>query len=166
MRSLDIILKLGNIEMSAEQKNSLADKKNNWFVDYLKHMKPDEIFPGVKELLVRLRDSNLRVGLASSSKNAMMVVELLGIRQDFDTIIDGTMIVNSKPDPEIFLLAAKRLGISPERCLVFEDAEAGVEAALSAGMKCIGVGNLATLGKANIVIEHTGQFTMELLKQL
>lgn len=166
MRSLDIILELGGVELSPEQKNLLAEKKNTWFVDYLKHMKPDEIFPGVKALLMRLRDSGLKVGLASSSKNARMVVELLDIQQDFDTIVDGTMIVNSKPDPEIFLLTAERLGISPEGCLVFEDAEAGIEAALRAGMKCIGIGHSAALGKANKVIEHTGQFPMELLKQL
>ncbi|MEP6737647.1 MAG: beta-phosphoglucomutase [Chryseolinea sp.] len=166
MRSLDIILELGKIKLSEGEKNILAEKKNTWFVDYLTHMKPDEIFPGVKNLLVRLRDSGLKVGLASSSKNAMMVVELLNIKPEFDTIVDGTMIVNSKPDPEIFLMTAMRLGVSPEFCLVFEDAEAGVEAALSAGMKCIGIGNKAMLGKANRVIEHTGQFPMELLEQL
>lgn len=160
LHSLEIILSLGNITLSQEQKEQLAEKKNKWFVEYIESIRPEEIFPGVSELIRNIRKRKIKVGLASSSKNAPRVIELLGIGNDFDTVIDGTMIIHSKPDPEIFLLAAHRLGIDPAHCLVFEDAEAGVEAALAAGMKCVGVGQQSQLGKANKVIANTGDFNL------
>jgi beta-phosphoglucomutase len=166
MRSLEIILSLGNIELPVEQREQLADKKNTWFVEYIESIRPEEIFPGVVDLIKSLRVKNIKVGLASSSKNAPRVIELLGIASLFDTLIDGTMIVHTKPDPEIFLLAAHKLGINPSDCLVFEDAEAGVEAALSAGMKCVGVGSKDQLDKANLIIKSTGDFNIQNLNSL
>ncbi len=165
-RSLDIILELGGVTLSDLKKERLAAAKNNWFVDYLNHMSPDEIFPGIKSLLQRLRKTGIRVALASSSRNANKVVELLNIKDKFDIIVDGTMVVNSKPDPEIFLLAASKLRIVPEHCLVFEDAKAGVEAALAAGMKCVGIGSPLQLGSANKVIARAADFPLEYLEQL
>jgi beta-phosphoglucomutase len=109
------------------------------------------------------RNRKLKVALASSSKNAPRVIELLGVANLFDTMVDGTMITHTKPDPEIFLLAAKRLGISPDKCIVFEDAEAGVEAALAAGMKCVGVGSPEQLGKANFIVKQTADFDLNKL---
>src|SRR5690606_15827761 len=94
------------------------------------------------------------------------VIQRLGIRSLFEVIVDGTMITHTKPDPEIFLLTAERLGVPPEECLVFEDAEAGVEAALAAGMKCVGVGTSERLGKADLVIAKTGEFSLEMLRRL
>ncbi|HEY5822818.1 MAG TPA: beta-phosphoglucomutase [Cyclobacteriaceae bacterium] len=166
MDSLEIILELGKIKLDAKTKDALADKKNVWFVDYINTMKADEIFPGVKDLLKKIRSKGVKVGLASSSKNAGRVIELLKIEKEFDTIVDGTMIVNSKPDPEIFLLAASKLKIAPKECLVFEDAEAGVEAAVIAGMKCIGIGSKDQLGKANVVYAKTAEFKLDLLNSL
>ncbi|HOX82642.1 MAG TPA: beta-phosphoglucomutase, partial [Chryseolinea sp.] len=166
MHSLEIILNLGGVSLNDHDKEVLANKKNGWFVDYLERMAPDEIFPGVKSLLIKLRNRGIKIALASSSKNAMTVVKLLHIQNEFDVIVDGTMTVNSKPDPEIFLLAAKKLGLDPKDCIVFEDAEAGVEAALAAGMRCIGVGSPDQLGKANKVISTTGDFQPEELATL
>jgi len=166
MHSLDIILELNGVSLSDHDKEILANKKNGWFVDYLERMAPDEIFPGVKVLLNELRRRGVRIALASSSKNAKTVIQLLRIQNEFDVIVDGTMTVNSKPDPEIFLLAAKKLGLDPKDCLVFEDAEAGVEAALAAGMRCIGVGSPDQLGKATKVITTTGDFQPEELATL
>jgi len=166
MRSLDIILELGGVTLSEVKKERLATEKNTWFVNYLDHMAPDEIFPGIKLLLERLRRAGLKIALASSSRNAKKVIALLNIGNKFDVIVDGTMVVNSKPDPEIFLLAASKLRIAPENCLVFEDAEAGVEAALAAGMKCIGIGSPLQVGKANKVMERAAEFPMEYLQQL
>lgn len=166
MDSLEIILELGKIKLDVKTKQALADKKNVWFVDYVNTMKADEIFPGVKDLLKKIRSKGVKVGLASSSKNAGRVIELLKIEKEFDVIVDGTMVVNSKPDPEIFLLAASKLKIAPKECLVFEDAEAGVEAAITAGMKCIGVGSKDQLSKANVVYAKTGDFKLELLNSL
>jgi beta-phosphoglucomutase len=166
MASLDIILALGKIKLDDKTKEALADKKNSWFVDYINAMKADEIFPGVKNLLKQIRSKGVKVGLASSSKNAGKVIGLLKIEREFDAIVDGTMVVNSKPDPEIFLLAASKLKIAPKECLVFEDAEAGIEAAIFAGMKCIGIGSKEQLEKANVVIPKTGEFKIDLLNSL
>ncbi len=166
MHSLEIILGLGGISMSEHEKENLANKKNSWFVDYLERMAPEEIFPGVKTLLSELRSKGIKISLASSSKNAKTVIQLLHIQNEFDTVVDGTMITHSKPHPEIFLLAASRLAVDPKDCVVFEDAEAGVEAALAAGMKCVGVGAADQLGKADMVIARTGDFKIASLHEL
>jgi beta-phosphoglucomutase len=165
MQSLDILLELGGISLSQHDKEQLANKKNTWFVDFVERMVPEEIFPGVKHLLRKLKERGIKVGLASSSKNAQTVIQLLHIQHEFDVVVDGTMITHSKPDPEIFLLAARKLGVAPADCIVFEDAEAGVEAALAAGMKCIGVGSIDQLGKADKVISQTGDFQLDLLEK-
>jgi beta-phosphoglucomutase len=166
MRSLEIVLELGNLRLSQEEMERLATKKNQWFVGYINAMKPDEIFPGVKELIQDIRSHGIKVALASSSKNAHTVLNLLNIRNLFDAVVDGTMITHTKPDPEIFLLAAKKLTIPPTQCLVFEDAEAGVEAAVAAGMKCIGVGSPQQLSKANVVVPKTVDFDIQKIKNI
>lgn len=165
MRSMEIIMELGGITLSQHEKERLANKKNEWFVDYVERMVPEEIFMGVKPLIHELRVRGIKVGLASSSKNAKTVIQLLHISNEFDVVVDGNMITHSKPDPEIFLLAADKLGIDPKDCLVFEDAEAGVEAALAAGMKCVGVGSPQQLGKADKVIAKTGDFAVAMLHE-
>lgn len=166
MRSLEIILEIGGKTMDEKSKEQLAAKKNQWFVDYVNAIKPEEIYPGVKKLLNHLRTMGLKVALASSSKNAKTVIKLIDIENEFDAIVDGTMTTRTKPDPEVFLLAASRLGLVPSDCVVFEDAEAGVEAALNAGMKCVGVGSPKQLGKANMIIPRTGDFPIEKLNSL
>jgi beta-phosphoglucomutase len=164
--SLEIILKMGGISLSEHDRELLANKKNSWFVDYLERMAPEEIFPGVKDLIRQLKSNGLKVGLASSSKNAQTVLQLLRINELFDAVVDGTMITHSKPHPEIFLLAASKLQLSPDECLVFEDAESGVEAAIAAGMKCVGIGSPKQLGKATKVIAKTGDFKVSSLQEL
>ena len=166
MRSLEIILELGGIQISREEKDRLAEMKNEWFVEYINAMKPEEIFPGVKDLIQEMKKLGIKVALASSSKNADAVIRLLNIQSLFQAIVNGTMIAHSKPDPEIFLLAAKMLDVAPGNCLVFEDAEAGVEAALRAGMKCVGVGSAEQLGKAHQVVKTTADFNLTNLKTL
>jgi beta-phosphoglucomutase len=166
MRSLEIILELGHINKTEEEKEALCRKKNEWFVEYIKKIQPDEMYPGVRELIQEIRKRGIKVALASSSKNAAMVIKLLNLGKEFDAIVDGTMITNTKPDPEIFLLAASKLGIRPEMCLVFEDAEAGVESAIRAGIKCIGVGSQEQLGKANMVVKKTADFELKNLDTL
>jgi beta-phosphoglucomutase len=166
MDSLNILLQIGAMTLNRSTKEQLADKKNTWFVEYIENMSPDEIFPGVKRLLKKLRSAGIKIAIASSSKNAKRVVELLKIKDDFDTIIDGNMIVNTKPDPEIFLLAASKIRIDPKDCVVFEDAEAGVEAALAAGMKCVGIGSVNQLNKANKIVMRIADFQYEDLRLL
>jgi beta-phosphoglucomutase len=117
-------------------------------------------------LLEKLKKAGQKIALASSSKNARTVISKIRIENDFDVIVDGNMIRNTKPDPEIFLLAASMLGLKPADCLVFEDAEAGVEAAVAAKMKCVGIGSVKQLGKADLVIPRTAEFKIELLNSL
>lgn|SRR5690606_33055531 len=166
MQSLEIVLQIGGITANDEEKGLLADQKNGWFTVLIEQMKPDEIFPGVRELIEELRAAGIKVALASSSKNAPTVIERLGVRSLFEVIVDGTMVTHTKPDPEIFLSTAEKLGIPPSECVVFEDAEAGVEAALAAGMKCVGVGSAERLGKAHLVIARTGEFSRKMLAHL
>jgi beta-phosphoglucomutase len=166
MRSLEIVLELGNIQLPEAEKEALADKKNKWFIEYIESIRLEEIFAGVPAMLANCRKQKLKVALASSSKNAPRVIELLGVANLFDTMVDGTMITHSKPDPEIFLLAAKKLNVTPAKCLVFEDAEAGVEAALAAGMKCVGVGSPEQLGKANFIVKQTADFDLNNLDKI
>ena len=166
LESLNIILSMGQIELSNEEKEQLAQKKNSWFVEYIQAMKEEEIFPGAKNLFQELRIQQIKVGLASSSKNAKTVLKLLNIENEFEVVVDGNMISQSKPDPEIFLKAAALLKVSPEECIVVEDAEAGVEAAKSAGMKCVGIGKAQQLGKADAVVERIDKLNYELLSNL
>ena len=166
MTSLEIVLELGGVTATEHEKLLMANRKNTWFNDYIERMAPEEIYPGVRQLLRDLRSKGLKVGLASSSKNAKTVIQVLHIQNEFDVIVDGTMITNSKPHPEIFLLTAQKLNVKPEECLVFEDAEAGVEAALAAGMKCVGVGNAQQLDAANEVVAKTADFKIAELAKL
>jgi beta-phosphoglucomutase len=165
--SLDILLSLGKGLLPDQTvREKLAARKNEWFTEYINHMQRDEIFPGVEDLINELKKNDVRIGLASSSKNAPQVVRALGIAADFDTIVDGGMVTHAKPDPEIFLLTARRLDVPASDCLVFEDAAAGVEAALAAGMKCVGVGSRDQLGRANLVIGKTGDFDLAALSKM
>ena len=166
MRSLDILLELGGRKMDDQEKEALAARKNKWFVEYINQVKPEDTYPGVRELVRKMRQKGLKTGLASSSKNAGTVIRRIEMEKEFDTMVDGTMIKHTKPDPEIFLLAASRLKTPPSECVVFEDAEAGVEAAVNAGMRAVGIGSASQLGKANLVIPGTGDFNLELLETL
>jgi beta-phosphoglucomutase len=166
MESLDIILRLAQISLSEAEKERLTTRKNGWFNDFISNMKPEEIFPGVKSLLERLKGENMKIGLASSSKNAERVIDLLGIRSHFDVMVDGNMITHTKPDPEIFLLAARKLNVTPKDCLDFEDAEAGVEAAVRAGMKCVGIGSPDKLKQAAVVVNSVQDFDYKQIQLL
>jgi beta-phosphoglucomutase len=166
VESLDMILIVKKIQISATEKESMANIKNNWFLEYIHAMKPDEIFPGVRELMTQIRKNGKKIALASSSKNALKVLELLGIRHEFDTVVDGNMITHTKPHPEIFLKAAANLKLAPAECVVIEDAEAGVEAAVRAGMKCVGIGSAKQLSKASLVLNRIGSLKYNQLIEL
>jgi beta-phosphoglucomutase len=166
LRSMDILLEIGGMTMSDQEKERQANRKNTWFVDFIERMIPEEIFHGVKKLIEDMKAAGIKVALASSSKNAGTVIKLLQIPDLFEVVVDGNMITHSKPDPEIFLRAAALLKIEPTYCLVFEDAEAGVNAALAAGMKCIGVGEATQLKHATQVIARTGDFILADLQSI
>lgn len=166
MTSLDILLSIGKIEKSEEEKLAMATKKNENYVTYILKMGPEEILPGTKEFLDTLKKEGIKIALGSASKNAMTILERLELTHYFEAIIDGTKVSKAKPDPEVFLKGAQALGVQPENCVVFEDAEAGVEAALAGRMKCVGIGNAAILGKAHLVVDGLHQMNMEKLYSL
>jgi beta-phosphoglucomutase len=152
MRSLDILLEIGNRSFDLKTKEALADKKNNIYVGYIQKMTRDEILPGVLSFLEELKAAGIPAAIGSASKNTPLILERIGLAGYFKEVIDGNKTSTAKPDPEVFLLAAKGLNVSPSECVVFEDAEAGIEAALAGGMRVVGVGNPAILAKANMVI--------------
>ncbi len=166
MTSLNILLEIGGISLSEEEKLRLAEKKNDNYRTYILKMQPDEILAGAKEFLQELQTKGIKIALGSASKNAMTILERLELTHLFEAIIDGTKVSEAKPNPEVFLKGAEALGVSPEECVVFEDAEAGVEAALAGRMKCVGIGSPDVLGKADMVIDGLHQMTYERLMEL
>lgn len=151
MKSLEILLEIGNLQVSDEEKEKMAEKKNNWYVEYISKTDSSEILPGAKEFLELLRQNGVKISLASASKNASLILNNIGIMNLFDEIVDGTVVSKAKPDPEVFIVAAQKLGIANEDCIVFEDAEAGIEAALAASMYTVGIGKKEVLTNANMV---------------
>lgn len=152
MESLNILLEIGGVSFDAAKKEKLAEMKNNWYVEYISKMDSSEVLPGVIDFIKELRESGIKTALGSVSKNAMLILKNIGILQYLDAVIDGTKITNAKPHPEVFLKGAEELKVAPFECVVFEDAKAGIEAAINAGMYSIGVGSPRILNKADFVI--------------
>ena len=152
MESLDLILAHGNIELSEAKKLDLAKSKNDFYLTLVSQMTPNDILPGVQDFFRQIKQTDIKIGLGSVSKNAKMILARVGLLEAFDAIIDGNKISRSKPDPEVFLNGAAELGFLPAECIVFEDAVAGVEAGKRAGMKVIGIGKAEVLTKAEIVL--------------
>lgn len=141
LASLEEILKHNNVELPMEKKLVLMERKNEYYVKLLENINEGDIYPGAVEFIKKLRERNVLISLCSSSKNAELVLNSLGIADLFDAIVTGHDIKNAKPDPEIFLLGAERLKMPVFHCVVFEDAKAGIEGAQAAKMKTVGVGN-------------------------
>lgn len=166
VQSLELILGWGGVEKSSEEQHELATRKNDWYVDMVHHMTPGEILPGAKELLESLRAAGIKTALGSASKNAGIILEKVGILPLFDVVVDGNMVSASKPDPEVFLKGAEALGVSPERCIVFEDAIAGVQAAKAGGMKVVGIGEETVLQGADLIVENLQKINIQVLTNL
>jgi len=162
MASLEIILELGGLKLTSSEKDDLAALKNIWYVEYINCMTPAEILPGTIEFISELKNSNIKVALGSASRNTPLILERTGMSDLFDAVADGNSVHKAKPDPEVFLKAAEMVGVVPRWCVVFEDALAGVEAALNAKMLCIGIGDEKILKDAHMVIK--GLHDMELKK--
>ncbi len=160
---LDIILELGDLQLDEITKQKLLDKKNNLYRGYISQMTPKEVLPGIIEFLGELKESGIRLGLATSSKNGKLILKQVGLSNYFDAMVDGTMITNGKPDPDIFLTCAKILNVVPNNCIVFEDAVVGIEAAIRGEMRTIGVGSSGILKDADHVISGFEDFSFEKL---
>jgi len=165
MQSLEILLEIGNLRVSDREKLAMAEKKNALYVSYIEKMTPEETLPGVEQFLQELRTAGIRIALGSASKNAPMILERIQLSGMFDAIVDGNSITEAKPNPEVFLKGAEKLGVLPENCVVFEDAIAGIEAAQNANMYSVGIGDPETLGFADMVIPGFDGFTVDLLKK-
>lgn len=152
MDSLDLILSWGQVEKSAAEKEALATKKNEEYRSYILKMDEGEILPGVLPLLEALQRRGIKLAIGSASKNAPVIIQQLGLAEFFPIIIDGTKVEKSKPDPEVFQKAAVELGVDPTSAIVFEDAEAGVEAALRGGFHAVGIGDPVVLKAAHFII--------------
>jgi len=166
VRSLELILQWGGVTKTDAEKEELATQKNTWYVDMISHMTPAEILPGAKEFVQTCRDAGIKTALGSASKNSMMILEKIDMVDLFDAIIDGNKVSKAKPDPEVFLKGAEEVGIAPANCVVFEDAIAGIEAAIAGGMKSVGIGSPEVLGEANLVVNGLNEMNLEKLEAL
>jgi len=165
-RSLDILLEVGGLALSADEKVRLAEKKNALYLQYVMKMTPNDILPGAVPFLQACRAAGYRTALATASRNSAIILDLLKIAALFDVVIDGNRVSRTKPDPEVFLNCARDLGVSPRECAVFEDAEAGIEAAVVAGMLAIGIGDAANLKKADLVVPGLFALSVDQLRTL
>jgi len=161
MESLELILQWGGVEKAEAEKEELAELKNGWYLEYILKMEPDEILEGVIPFLNHLEGQGIRLAVGSSSKNAMAILEQVGLANRFEAIIDGTKTSRTKPDPQVFSLAAEAMGLQPRECIVFEDAEKGIDAALAGGFFAVGVGSEANLGHAHFVLPNFIGFTLQ-----
>ncbi|RZL41148.1 MAG: beta-phosphoglucomutase [Pedobacter sp.] len=164
--SLKIILNWGSIEKTDEEMEVLATQKNNWYVAMIKEMTPAQILPGAKEFLELAKANHLFIALGSASRNSALILKQIGLSHYFDVLVDGNKVTKSKPDPEVFLVAARELNMDPENCVVFEDAIAGVQAAKAGKMKVVGIGSSEILTEADLVVSGLHEMTIDKLHML
>lgn len=148
MESFEIILERYDGVMSREEKLQYTAKKNEAYKELLKNMAPKDLPDEVRDTLYALRGSGIKLAIGSSSKNAKFILGQIGLGDFFDAVSDGNNITHSKPDPEVFVKAARFLGEDPKDCLVVEDAKAGLEAAIAGGMECAAIGDAVSCGLA------------------
>lgn len=154
MDSLDIILEKANKNYTLKEKEVLATKKNEIYKEYLKQLGENDVSKDVIETLMTLKNNNIKLAIGSSSKNTMTILSQIGLLSYFDAIVDGTQISKSKPDPEVFLKAAQKLGLLASECLVIEDATTGIDAAVSGGFKCCGINDAKCYDKTTYPIDN------------
>lgn len=166
VRSLEIILGLGNVEASDEQKNEWLVQKNKEYLEFIDKMDDSEILPGVMKVLNFLKDNNQPIILGSASKNARPILEKVQILNYFDDIVDGNDVSNAKPDPEVFIVGAKKANQANENSIVFEDSVAGIEAANTAKMTSIGIGEASILNEAKFNFNNFEEISEDFLTEL
>lgn len=166
VRSLEILLDIGKVELSEEKKQEFLISKNEHYLKYITKMGAEEILPGVNELLDALDALGIQYVLGSASKNAPLILKQVNLYERFVGIVDGNSVSKAKPDPEVFLIGAEKLHLKPEQCVVFEDAIAGIEAANAANMISIGIGDEKTLHKANFNFKNLTEIPDNFIKEL
>lgn len=166
VQSLEIILALGNLEASQEEKNVWLLQKNTEYLSYIEEMDESEILPGVMQVLNYLKENNQNIVLGSASKNAKPILEKAKILHYFDAIVDGNDVLNAKPDPEVFLQGANKVNDKAENCIVFEDSVAGIQAANLAQMISIGIGETEVLHEADYIFKDFTFIDLSFIKNL
>ena len=149
MECLDLLLEANGREVTPEERKELADRKNNYYQEYLESISSENLLEGIEEILQRVKEAGYKMAIASASKNTKIVVDKLNIEDMFDTISDGYSVKNSKPAPDLFLHTAEKMELNPKECVVFEDAKAGIDAALAANMTAVGIGPEKRVGHAH-----------------
>lgn len=160
-RSLDIVLEIGGVDKSPEEREALCTEKNQRYLSYIRKMEPEEILPGVRDFLTEARRQGYKIALGSASKNARLILDRLELTGLFDAIVDGYMVTQAKPAPEVFALGGRLLSAQPGQCLVFEDSVAGIQAAHAGGMTAVGIGTREDLPEADLVLPGFAGVTME-----
>lgn len=166
MQCVHILLTAAGEKYTPERQREVAERKNRYFVQSLETVTPECLLPGSLDMLRALRKRGIKIAVASNSRNAKPIIEKTGIGGLLDVVVDGYDITNSKPDPEVFLLAAERLSLPPADCLVVEDAVAGIVAANRAGMWLLGVGTPAMLPNAATIVRNLSEITPDRLLAL
>ena len=166
VKSLEKILAWGNKTLSEKEFNAQMAKKNEDYLSHIAKMDESEILPDVPKVLNFLSENNQPISLGSASKNARTILERVNLKEQFNAIVDGNDVTKAKPDPEVFLIAAKLLSVAPENCIVFEDSVAGVEAANVANMVSIGIGSKDVLGHAKYVFNDFTEISEEFIEKL
>ncbi len=156
MESLDIILERAPREYSEAEKLDLAETKNARYVELLRTLGPEAVSPEVLRVLNELRERGIKIAIGSSSRNTPLILSQIGLEDAFDAVADGNDIERTKPAPDVFLVAAKRLGVEPGVCLVVEDAEAGIMAAKAAGMQAAAIGHATASPQADYRLAEIG----------
>lgn len=165
-RCLEILLEIGKREATQKEFDTWMVEKNVDYLKYIENMDASEILPDVPKVLAFLKEQNIPIALGSASKNAQPILEKVGLLHYFDAIVDGNNVTKAKPDPEVFLLAAKQLGVNAADCVVFEDAVAGVEAANAAKMISIGIGDKKILSEAVHNFNDFTEISTDFIQQL
>ncbi len=164
MESLDLILTLTEKDYSNEGKIKLANRKNRYYLEFVDRMAPSDLLPGVERCFKVLMDNNIKIVLASASKNSSDVVKRLKIKKYFDYVVDSKDILKSKPDPEIFIKAAEGVKAAARNCVGVEDSIAGVLAINACNMFSVGIGDKKNLYPANICIKNLTEFDIEKIR--
>lgn len=165
-RCLEILLDIGGIKATEAQFNIWMVEKNEDYLEYIENMDASEILPDVPKVLNHLKRKGVPIALGSASKNAGPILQKVQLLPYFDVLVDGNNVTKAKPDPEVFLIAAAKLGVHPENCVVFEDAVAGIEAANNAGMISIGIGDADVLSKADYNFQDFTEIKLDFLDRL
>lgn len=166
VRSLEKILEWGNKTLLDDEFMELMARKNNDYLNYIDKMDESEILPNVTKILDYFLQQNQPIALGSASKNARAILKRVKLIEKFDAIVDGNDVSKAKPDPEVFLNAANVLQVKPEKCIVFEDAVAGIQAANNANMISIGIGDKEVLKEADYVFKDFTEISIEFLDEL